>query len=115
MITELDREMLARRRRSLKHLGTVTWLLPLVWLVGVVFACAQFPAMVDPFGIGARLGEGVVDWALLRAMARVAPILFVMLLVFVTLVMIGWLRMLYRERQLLDLLERLEREEAFRA
>ena len=112
MLTELDHEFLARRRRTLKHLGTVTWLLPLIWIGGAVFACSRFPAMVDVFGIDDRLGQGIVDWALLRAMARVAPVLFVMLLIFVTVVMIGWLRMLYRERHLLELLERAARDDA---
>ena len=106
MLSDADRDLLARRRRSLARLDLVTWLLPLMWLAGIVFACLRFPALVDPIGVGARLDAGQLEWAVQRTMMRMTPVLFVLLLVFVTVVLIGFLRMLHRERRLLDLVDR---------
>jgi hypothetical protein len=109
MLDELDCEWLGRRRRALRHLGLVTWLLPAVWVVAVVGAGFAFPPLVDPFGIDRRLQTGVVDWALLRTLARLAPALFLVLLCFVTVTLVGYLRVLHRERRLLDMVERARR------
>lgn len=109
MLTETDHDYLARRRKSLRHLRLATWGLPLFWLLCIVVGAIRFPALLDPMAVGAQLDSGIVDWSLIRSLARVAPMLFLSLLLVVTGAMIMFLRHAHRERRLLDLVDRAER------
>ena len=109
MLSDEDRAYLERRRKSLRHLGLATWALPLFWVVCVAVGAWRFPALLDPLGIAAQLDGGIVDWSLVRSLARVAPVLFLSLLLLVTGTLYIFLRGAYRERRLLRLVERAQR------
>ncbi|MDA1196103.1 MAG: hypothetical protein O2894_13110 [Planctomycetota bacterium] len=109
MLTPSDRDLLDRRRKSLRHLKLATWALPVLWVGGVIFALTRFPALVDPVGVSAQLDGGVIDWPLLRALARVAPMLFLGLLLLVSVTVFIFLRGAWREHRLLQMVERAER------
>ena len=109
MLTEDDREFLARRRKSLRYLRLATWALPIFWLICVVVGFVRFPALLDPTIVGAQLASGNTDWALLRSLARLAPVLFLCILLLVTGAMFMFLRNAYRERRLLEVVDRAER------
>jgi hypothetical protein len=111
MISEADRDLLRRRRRALRHLDVFTWALPVLWLVVGAGVCLRFPALLDPTLAADVLSRGrTADWALLRALAHMAPLLFLVLLALVTTTLAWFLSLLHRERRLLALVERLERE-----
>lgn len=109
MLTEDDRAFLAMRRRALLHLSWVTWALPLFWVACIVVGAMRFPALLDPAGIAAQLDSGNVDWSLIRSLARVAPMLFLSVLLLITGTMIIFLRAAFRERRLLEVVDRAER------
>jgi hypothetical protein len=109
MLSEDDLDYLERRRKSLRYLKVATWGLPLLWISCIAFAATRFPALVDPLGISASLDGGIVDWNLVRSLARVTPILFLSLILLITGTVFIFLRAAYRERRLLDLVERAER------
>lgn len=109
MLTDDDHAYLEKRRTSLRYLRLATIALPLFWLFCVVIGALRFPALLDPLGIAADLDSGQVDWPLVRSLARVAPVLFLSLLLLITGTMFIFLRGAYRERRLLDLVERAER------
>lgn len=109
MLTEADRDYLERRRKSLRHLGLATWALPLFWVFCVVMGAMRFPALINPLAVAEQLDGGVIDWSLIRSLARVAPVLFLSLLLLITGTMFIFLRGAYRERRLLEVVERAER------
>ncbi len=109
MLSEDDVDYLERRRKSLRYLKAATWGLPILWVFCLAFAATRFPALVDPLGIGTSLDSGIVDWTLVRSLARVTPILFLSLMLLITGTVFIFLRGAYRERRLLDLVERAER------
>ena len=109
MLTDTDRDYLERRRKPLRSLDTVTWALPLLWVVFLVVGCWRFPALIDPAGVASAMDEGTVDWDVIRALARVAPILFLCLVGVISGAIWIFLRSAHRERRLLEMVERADR------
>ncbi len=106
MLTDADRDYLERRRKPLRSLDAITWGLPILWIGFLVVGVVRFPALIDPVGIAADMDGGTVDWDVVRALARVAPILFLCLVFVISAAVWIFLRSAHRERRLLDMVER---------
>jgi hypothetical protein len=109
MLTETDRDYLNSRRHAVRSLKTVTWARPVVWVIGCVVAASRFPALINPAGVASDLDAGTIEWTLLRALARLAPMLFLIVLGVISGALYLFLRAAHREKRLLDLVDRAER------
>ena len=109
MLTEADRDYLERRRKSLSYLRMATIALPVFWLFCIGVGVWRFPALFDPYSVAKQLDSGQVDWTLIRSLARVAPMLFMSLLLLISGATFIFLRGAHRERRLLELVDRAER------
>lgn len=109
MLDDPDLDYLDRRRKALQYLGFATWALPVIWLACILIGAWQFPALLDPVSLAQQMDAGIVDWKLVRTLARIAPTLFLTLLLVISGAVFIFLRSMYRERRLLEVVDRLQR------
>ncbi len=103
MISDKDLKMLQRRRAYLRHLRTFTWVFPAIWLVTCLATFVTQPMLNNPFlALGQARTMPRVELETLVTMAPILTIIIQMLVI--TFVGMG-LRMLWRERRLIELLE----------
>ena len=105
MLNDNDRRMIEKRRRSLKHLPVALWLFPTIWLAACLWTWIRFPLLCNPWALHSRLSRGAVGKSLLETLAAMAPVLTLLLqLVVIAFIWMG-VRMLQRERRLIELLD----------
>jgi hypothetical protein len=105
MLDEDDRRMIEKRRRSLRHLPVALWVVPLVWLGACLWTWFRFPLLNNPWDLHSRLSRGEVGGTMLETLAAMAPVLTLLLqLVVIAFIWMG-VRMLQRERRLIQLLD----------
>ena len=109
MLTEADRDYLKRRRKFLKHLGPVAVGLCLAWVGCLAFMALHNPRILDPVGVIQGTRDGSLSAQHMRTLAVMAPMLYVCVLVVISLSLYTYIRGAYRERHLLEVVDRLER------
>lgn len=106
MLTEADRQMLAKRKRILRPLKTVTWLLPLIWLAILVVTIIRYPLLTNPWQLNGMIAERALGREELASLATMAPILLILVQMLVLAFIAGGLAMLHREKKLIALIEK---------
>ncbi len=105
MLNEADRRLIEKRKRSLRPLKTVTWLLPLIWLAIFVVTAIRYPLLVNPWELNKLIGDRALDREELASLATMSPILFLLVQMLVLAFIAGALGMFHREKRLIAMIE----------
>lgn len=105
MLDDNDRRMIQTRRRSLRHLRSAVWLFPLTWLLASLWTWIRFPLLCNPWSLHGHLSRGDLSRSTVDTLAAMAPVLVLLLQIVVIAFIWMGLRMLQRERRLIQLLE----------
>jgi len=111
MLTDSDRRMIHRRRRSLRSLPTVRWLFPLIWLGACLWTWLRFPLLSNPWALQGHLARRDLSRAGVETLAAMAPVLVLLLQILVIAFIWMGFQMLRRERRLIELLDEERGEE----
>ena len=109
MLSPADHDYVSRRRKFLNHLGPVSIGLCIAWAACLVFMVIWNPQVMNPLTVAEGLREGTLTSSQVRALALMAPGLYICVVVVITLSLYTYIRGAFRERRLLELVERAER------
>ena len=110
MLTTEDRSLIDKRRKLLRHLGLVTWLLPLVWIATCVATWLRYPLLSNPWHLQTAIRDRELARPTLESLCMMAPFLVLLVQMLVIVFIVMGLIMLYRERRWIDRLSQLDRE-----
>lgn len=111
MLSDVERLLLAKRRRAVKHLKIMMWVLPLMWCGIVALTAIRFPLLLNPYRVGELIQSRALGREDLESLALMAPIFSVIVHALVIAYIVGALVMLNRQRRLVEMVDDLAGED----